>query len=100
MYHEFCGKVPREKWTGCQWSESATCIHISPPSWTSLPPNQFHPSKSSQSTELSFLCFIAGFQWHHQAHFTEKDTESQRDWVTCPGNQSVVHGKAKLPSQL
>ena len=41
-----------------QQSESAVCVRISPPSWTSshLP----HPSRSSQSTELSSLCYISG----------------------------------------
>ena len=34
---------------------------ISPSSWTSLPTP--HPSSSSQSTELSFLCHTAGFHW-------------------------------------
>ena len=42
-----------------QWSESAIRMHISPPSWTShYPP--FCPSRSSQSTELSSLCYTAG----------------------------------------
>ena len=36
--------------------ESAICIHISPPSH--LTPS--HLSRSSQSTEFSFPCFIAG----------------------------------------
>ena len=41
-----------------QRSESAFCIHICPPSWTFLPPYpSFHPSNSSQSTELSSLCY-------------------------------------------
>ena len=35
-------------------SESAVCIHTSPPSG----PSQAHPSRSSQSTQLSSLCFI------------------------------------------
>ena len=44
-----------------QWSESAVCIHISPPSCTSLPPSPpSHPSRSAQSTELSSLCYTAG----------------------------------------
>ena len=37
-------------------NESAIGIHISPPSWTSLPPpTTFHPSVLSQSTRLSSL---------------------------------------------
>ena len=36
-------------------------IYISSPPWTtSLPPTQFHPSRSPQSTKLSSLCCIAG----------------------------------------
>ena len=43
-----------------QQSESAICIHICPPSWISLPtPIPSHPSRSSQSTMLSFLCLIS-----------------------------------------
>ena len=38
-----------------QGSKSAVCIHISPPSWTSLPPcPPSYPSRSLQRTELSF----------------------------------------------
>ena len=45
-------------------SQSATCIHISPPSWTFLPLHTpFHSSRSSQSTQLSFLWFTAAS--HH-----------------------------------
>ena len=46
--------------SGVQWSESAICIIISPPSLTSLPLPPSHPSRSSQTTELSSLCYIAG----------------------------------------
>ena len=49
-----------------QQSESAMCIHISPPSWAyPLPPS--HPSRSPQSIELSSLCFTAVF---HQLVYT------------------------------
>ena len=41
------------------------CIHISPPSWASLPP--LH-AKSSQSTELSFLCYKAASCWLSALH--------------------------------
>ena len=40
-----------------QRSESAICIHISPPSWAPHSPPPSHPSRSSQSTELSSLCY-------------------------------------------
>ena len=40
--------------------ESAISIHISPPSWASLSlPPIFHPCRSTQSTKLSSLCYIA-----------------------------------------
>ena len=42
-----------------QWSESAICIHISPPSWAPHSPPPSHPSRSSQSTDLSSLCYTA-----------------------------------------
>ena len=32
-----------------------------PPSWTSLPPSPIRPSRSSQSTKLSSLCYKAVF---------------------------------------
>ena len=41
-----------------QQRESAIGIHISPPSWTFLPPHPTH--LGHQSTELSSLCYIAG----------------------------------------
>ena len=37
--------------------ESGISIHISPPSSASLIPPSSHPSRSSQSTKLSFLCY-------------------------------------------
>ena len=41
-------------------SESALCIHMSPLSYTSLPhSSSSYPSGSSQSTELSSLCYTA-----------------------------------------
>ena len=45
-----------------RWSESAICIHISPPSCTFLPPTPplSHPSRSSPSTKLSHLHFLLG----------------------------------------
>ena len=47
-----------------QWSESAICIHVSPPSWAylTLSPST-HPSRSSQSTELSSLCCRPASHW-------------------------------------
>ena len=42
-----------------QYSESAICIHISSPLWASLPLPTSHPSRSSQSTQLSSLCCTA-----------------------------------------
>ena len=36
-----------------------TYIPISPPSWASFPPSLSHPSRWSQSTELSSLCYAA-----------------------------------------
>ena len=38
-----------------QQSESAICLHMSAPTWISHP----HPSRSSQSTKLSSLCYTA-----------------------------------------
>ena len=46
-----------------QQSESALSIHMSPPSWTSLAPPPSHPCRSSQSTELSSLCYTADPHW-------------------------------------
>ena len=41
-------------------NELAICIHISPPSWTSLSTRLLsHPSGSAKSAELNFLCFVA-----------------------------------------
>ena len=40
-----------------QLSESAICIHMSPPT-----PIPSHPSRSSQSTKLSSLCYTAAFR--------------------------------------
>ena len=34
--------------SGVQWSQSATCIHVFPPSWASLPP---HPDPASRSSQ-------------------------------------------------
>ena len=48
-----------------QWSESALCIHISPCSGAS--PSS-HPSRSSQSTKLSSLCYIAVSEWKMLSH--------------------------------
>ena len=42
-----------------QQHESVICIHISPSSWVSLPPPPSYPYRSTQSTELSSLCYIA-----------------------------------------
>ena len=42
-----------------QQSAPAICMHISPPSWTSVQPPSY-PLKSSQSTELSPLNYIGG----------------------------------------
>ena len=39
--------------------ESAVGISMSPPSWTSLPPPSSHPSRSSQGTRPSSLCYVA-----------------------------------------
>ena len=44
--------------------ESVTGIHMSHPSWTSLPsPIPSHPSRLSQSTGLSSLCHTANSHW-------------------------------------
>ena len=40
------------------WSESAICVYISPPSWSSLPPPPpSYTTRKSQSTKLSSLCY-------------------------------------------
>ena len=45
--------------------ESATGIHMSPPSWTSLPsPSPSHPSRLLQSPCLSSLSHTANPRWH------------------------------------
>ena len=44
-----------------QQCESALCWHISPSAGASLPPPQSHPSRSSQSTQLSSRCYTAAF---------------------------------------
>ena len=58
----------------CTTSESAICAHISPHSWTSLPPHlHSHPFRATESTELSSLCYTelpTSFlfytrQWNH-----------------------------------
>ena len=47
----------------CQ-HESATDIHMSPPSWTSIPsPTPSQPSRLSQSARLSSLSHPADFHW-------------------------------------
>ena len=39
--------------------KSAICVHMSPPSWTSLsPPSPSHPSRLSQNSRLSSLHYI------------------------------------------
>ena len=49
--------------------ESATGIHISPPSGTSLPlPTPSQPSRLSQSISLSSLCIKANFHWLSTFH--------------------------------
>ena len=42
-----------------QQRESAISVHLSPPSWTSFHTSNPHPSRLSQSTVLSSLCYIA-----------------------------------------
>ena len=54
-----------------QQHESATWIHRSPPSWASPPPPPpppppSHPSRLSQSTQLSSLCYTAAS--HYVTH--------------------------------
>ena len=46
-----------------QQSESAIHIPMSPLSRISSPPSHLHPSRSSQSTELSSLLYTAGSHW-------------------------------------
>ena len=52
-----------------QWSESTIRVHISP-SLLNLPlhPSLSHPSRSSQRTELSSLCFTAASQQQPVSH--------------------------------
>ena len=42
-------------------------MHTSPPSWISLLPSS-HPSRSTQSTKLSALCYTAGSYWLAISH--------------------------------
>ena len=44
-------------------SYTYTYIPISPPSWVSLPPSIYHPSRLSQSTELIALWYAAASHW-------------------------------------
>ena len=47
-----------------QQHESTISIHMSPPSWTFLPPSSLpHPSRLSQSTGLSSLHHTANSHW-------------------------------------
>ena len=52
-----------------QWSESTIRVHISP-SLLNLPlhPSLSHPSRSSQRTELSSLCFTAASHQQPMSH--------------------------------
>ena len=52
--------------------ESDVCIHISPPSWVSLPDPVSYPSRSSQSTEQ---LPTSSFSW-----LIGKDSDAGRDW--------------------
>ena len=40
--------------TAEQWSKSTVCMHIPPPSWTSLPIPPSHPSRSPQEGGIAF----------------------------------------------
>ena len=50
--------------TAVHQHESATGIHMSPPSWASLPhPSPSHPFMLSRSTQLCSLCHTENFPW-------------------------------------
>ena len=100
-----------------QWSESAICIHISLPSWISLPHHlPSHPSRSSQSTELSSLLslslffslhplcemniwpcylyaphkFLKPHTWRYPWASTQGINTSQPYWIRLPGGRGVA----------
>ena len=52
-------------------SHMHTHVPISPPSWASLPPSLSHPSRSSQSTELISLCYVAASHQPTILHLVE-----------------------------
>ena len=60
--------------------ESATGVHMSPPSWTPLPsPTPSHPSRLSQSPGLSSLCHT--IIPHLLSAFAQQKKQKQ-DWKT------------------
>ena len=78
-------------------SESALCIHMSPLSYTSLShSSSSYPSGSSQSTELSSLCYTAAS--HELSHTWWRDSETAqscptlRDPMDCSPPGSSIHG--------
>ena len=68
-----------------QQSESAVCIHVSPPSWT---PHSHPLSGSSRSPKLSTLCCMAGSHWlsslHRAVHIHQFQSPSSSHPSSCP----------------
>ena len=74
-----------------QHHEPAGCIHIFPPSWTTLPS---HPSRSSQSTKLSFLCYM---QWSMSFHKRNEIEPVKVIWMNLePVTQSEVRREKEI----
>ena len=86
-----------------QQDESAISVHISPPSWTFLPPTSTpHPSRSSQSTELSSLPrFPLAFYFIHcsmnyyltpvRTSIIKKKSKTNKCWRGCRENGTLLH---------
>ena len=89
-----------------QQSESATCVHMSPPSWTSLPfPAPSQPSKSSQSTELGLYFILnCSFLWWWEVILAAINLEDLQPLVcflrpSCLYSPSYTGGHHSLPLQ-
>ena len=92
-----------------QGSESAVCIHISPPSWACLPPSLIIPHPSLQSTELSSLCYTAASHYLSVLHlvvYISREGNGTPLQYSCLENPmdrgawwAAVHGVVKSRTQ-
>ena len=73
-------------------------MHISPPSWVSLPPAS-HPSGSSQCTALSFPCYRAGSHHvsalHGSVHMGASPWLSGKDPTCRAGDTGSIPGSGR-----